>query len=117
MVMGRGRQWQLAGGFASVLCSLWLQPARGDTLEQSIILSYQNNPQLNAQRAATRAVDESVAIALGGYRPRIAGTFSAQEVYLDTLSRSSTAPGGNARSLFENAATSTGVTVSQTLFN
>jgi len=29
----------------------------GTTLEAALIQAYQNNPQLNAQRAATRAVD------------------------------------------------------------
>jgi outer membrane protein len=32
-------------------------PARADTLEWAIVLAYQNNPSLNAQRAALRAVD------------------------------------------------------------
>ena len=40
-------------------------------MNTALVQAYQNNPQLNAQRAATRAVDENVAIALGGYRPRV----------------------------------------------
>jgi outer membrane protein len=50
--------------------------ALGDTLESALIQAYQNNPQLNAQRAALRAVDEDVNIALSGYRPRITGTIT-----------------------------------------
>ena len=46
--------------------------------------AYVNNPQLNAQRAATRAVDENVAIALGGYRPRVTGTASYTHSYLES---------------------------------
>ena len=46
------------------------------TLEAALIQAYQNNPQLNAQRAATRAVDEAVPTALSGYRPRATGTAS-----------------------------------------
>src|SRR5262249_39754817 len=57
------------------------------TMEQSLIQAYQNNPQLNAQRAATRATDENVPTALAGYRPRITGTSSLTEQYLDTLTR------------------------------
>ena len=45
-------------------------------INTALVQAYQNNPQLNAQRAATRAVDENVAIALGGYRPRVTGTTS-----------------------------------------
>ena len=39
------------------------------TMEGALVQAYQNNPQLNAQRAATRAVDENVPTALSGYRP------------------------------------------------
>src|SRR5690349_16204880 len=41
-----------------------------DTLEWALAQAYQNNPQLNAQRAAARAQDEGVPQALSGYRPR-----------------------------------------------
>jgi hypothetical protein len=44
-------------------------PAVADTLEAALAFAYQNNPQLNAQRAATRAVDENVGIALSIDRP------------------------------------------------
>ena len=55
----------------------------GTTLEAALIQAYQNNPQLNAQRAATRAVDEAVPTALSGYRPRATGTASITENYLE----------------------------------
>ncbi len=38
--------------------------ARSDTLEWALVQAYQNNPSLNAQRAALRATDESVPQAL-----------------------------------------------------
>ena len=41
------------------------------TLNQALGLAYENNPQLNAQRAALRAIDEDVAKALGGWRPTV----------------------------------------------
>ena len=47
-----------------------------DTLEGALIQAYQNNPSLNAQRAALRATDEGVGIALSGYRPRISATIT-----------------------------------------
>lgn len=50
--------------------------AQALTLSQALGLTYENNPQLNAQRAALRAVDEDVAKALGGWRPTIATTGS-----------------------------------------
>ena len=47
--------------------------------------AYQNNPQLNAQRASVRATDENVPQALSGYRPRVAVTASVGEQYSETL--------------------------------
>jgi outer membrane protein len=60
------------------------------TMEGTLIQAYQNNPQLNAQRSATRAADENVSTALSGYRPRVTGTSSLTEQYLDTLTRTTT---------------------------
>jgi outer membrane protein len=46
------------------------------SLEQALVQAYQNNPQINAQRALVRATDEAVPQALSGYRPRISGTYN-----------------------------------------
>jgi outer membrane protein len=45
--------------------------ARAQTLEQALAQAYVNNPTLNAQRAATRVVDERVPQALSGFRPQV----------------------------------------------
>src|SRR5262249_30602204 len=37
------------------------------TINLALIEAYRNNPQLNSQRAATRAADEAVPTALSGY--------------------------------------------------
>lgn len=88
------------------------------TLYQALVQSYVNNPQLNAQRAATRAVDENVAIALGGYRPRVNATGSLTETHLETLSKSPPTNrcigGVNCGNI---GAAQYGVTATQTLFN
>lgn len=47
--------------------------ATAETINSALAAAYNNNPTLNAQRAATRAVDENVAIAKSGYRPTITG--------------------------------------------
>ena len=88
------------------------------TLESALIQAYQNNPQLNAQRASTRASDENVPIALSGYRPRISGTASLTEQHLDFVTKGST-PGGAVypRTQGTVAVPGAGLTVSQTLFN
>lgn len=56
-------------------------PALADTIEAALVRAYQNNPQLNAQRAQVRSTDENVPQALSGYRPKIAVTASAGAQY------------------------------------
>ena len=92
------------------------QRAIADTLEGALAAAYQNNPQINSQRAATRATDEGVGIALSGYRPKITAIAEAGEQYLDTLSKQTDGV-GYARSAGAIALASYGVSVSQTLFN
>jgi len=83
------------------------------------VRAYQNNPQLNAQRAQVRATDENVPQALSGYRPRVSVTGSAGYQYTDT----NTTAGGSPNVLVHteihgtNAPRSVGATISQTLFN
>src|SRR5262247_2449309 len=105
MWWGRGRyHLVLRAGVAATALLLAALPADGETLEQALVLSYQNNPQLNAQRASARATDENVAIALGGYRPRLTATSSLSEVYLENVTRVTAAP-GHVKSVGENAVT------------
>src|SRR5262249_24157017 len=66
--------------------------AGSGTIDAALVQSYQNNPQLNSQRAATRAIDENVPTALAGYRPRVSGTASLTDQYLDNLSRGGISP-------------------------
>jgi outer membrane protein len=93
-------------------------PAMADTIESALVRAYQNNPQLNAQRASVRSTDENVPQALSGYRPRVAITASAGTQYADVLNR--TVVGGQAVETGvsgTNTPRSVGATVTQTLFN
>jgi outer membrane protein TolC len=93
---------------------------RADTLPLSLTLAYQNNPVLNAQRAAVRATDETVPQALSGYRPRVNLTASAGEAYLDTLTKTSgplTSPATYSHTSGNTAIQSYGGTITQTLLN
>jgi outer membrane protein len=54
-----------------------------ETIEAALARAYQNNPQLNAQRAIVRQSDEDVAQALSGYRPNIAATASVGRQWTD----------------------------------
>ncbi|HXO73375.1 MAG TPA: TolC family outer membrane protein [Bradyrhizobium sp.] len=102
-----------------LLASIGVTPGSADTIDAALVRAYQNNPQLNAQRAQVRFTDENVPQALSGYRPRIAVTASAGTQYTDTLSTT----GGTATQLVKtgihgvNAPRSIGTTISQTVFN
>src|SRR3974390_3391411 len=67
-------------------------PAFADTLEWALAQAYQNNPQLNSQRAVARQADEGVPIALSGYRPKIAATANLGEQYQSTVAKALTPP-------------------------
>ncbi len=65
----------LAGlSLASACFGQLVSLAAADTLEWALVQAYQNNPSLNAQRAALRATDENVPQALSGYRPKLSVT-------------------------------------------
>src|SRR6202042_3714955 len=91
-----------------------LAPASGDTIEAALVRAYQNNPQLNAQRALVRSTDENVPQALSGYRPKVAVTASAGYQYTDALSSAF-----GATTDFHGGQTplSAGGTITQTLYN
>src|SRR5580692_8360219 len=94
-------------------------PALADTIEAALVRAYQNNPQLNAQRALVRSTDENVPQALSGYRPKVSLTASAGEQYSDSLTTQGGGPNQIVRTDIHgyNAPRSAGVTISQTLFN
>jgi outer membrane protein len=96
--------------------------ASADTLEWALVQAYQNNPSLNAQRAALRATDEGVPQALSGYRPKVSITSTDGYTYSSTLSHSVN------QSVFPNTVSYTdladnigtrgiGATATQTLYN
>src|SRR6266516_223312 len=95
--------------------------ASSGTMDLALVQAYQNNPTLNSQRAATRAIDENVPTALAGFRPRVSGTASLTDQYLDSLSRAGNDPrtGGAlyAQQKGQIAVQSYGITATQTLFN
>jgi len=119
---GRGRTsfiWRGVGVAlvaTTALTAVALRPAGADTLEGALALAYQNNPQINSARAATRAIDEGVGIAVSGYRPRVTGSITGGEQYLDSKSAPS---GGNptGKSTTTAAVSTYQLQGTQTLFN
>lgn len=109
------------GAAASVLLLACMGPvpALADTIEAALVRAYQNNPQLNAQRAQVRFTDENVPQALSGYRPKVALTASSGYQYTDTNSTA----GGTATNIVRteihgaNSPRSVGANITQTLYN
>ena len=87
-------------------------PVLAETMESALVRAYQDNPQLNAQRAQVRSTDENVPQALSGYRPKVAVTASAGYQYSDLK------PVQGGPTLHgTDAPRSVSLTATQTLFN
>jgi outer membrane protein len=128
----RARQQVLEGSHrrptaALVLACLALvavapRSAFAETMEAALAKAYENNPQLNAQRAIVRKSDEGVSQALSGYRPTISANASVGREYTDTKQVIPPTPpilpsGAAFSAIGFSTPRSYGVTGSQTLFN
>jgi outer membrane protein len=111
----------LAG--AAFGCLICAAPASAqETLTGALARAYGSTPELNAQRANVRAIDELVPQALAGYRPRITGTADVGRIHNETINPafSSTTGTRSGRKTHTNdtfSARGVGVQVDQTLFN
>jgi outer membrane protein len=85
--------------------------AGAETLADALARVYQNNPQLTAQRAQLRAIDESVPQALSGYRPQVSVGASAGYNPVRTFFPDGTSQYANLHPWMA------GVTLTQPLFN
>jgi outer membrane protein len=97
-------------------------PAAAETMESALAKAYQNNPQLNAQRAIVRQTDEGVPQALSGYRPNITANASVERQYSNTKELiPPTPPLLPSGAAFQDKGLTTpqsvGATVTQNLFN
>ena len=77
------------GAALAICAAAAFHPARApaETIESALVKAYQNNPQLNAQRANVRLIDEGVPQALSGYRPRVAITGTVGEQFVDATAK------------------------------
>jgi outer membrane protein len=117
------RQGVKAGGFGLALSVVAALPARADTMTGALINAYQNNPQLNSQRAVVRQTDESVPQALSGYKPTVtaiaqtAQQYQSQVAKLATQSRDCSTPPCYPRLGQGFSPSSINATVTQNVFN
>ncbi len=96
--------------------------ATAETIEAALARAYENNPQLNAQRAVVRQDDEGVPQALSGYRPTVAANATVGREYTNTKNIIPPTPGlvPNGAAFGDRGLTtpySVGATASQTFFN
>lgn len=98
-------------------CLALPQAAAGETLSGAMAKAYRNNPDLNAARAALRAIDENVTIAKAAMRPQVSGVAQAQsrQTTLDKAPRDIFGFRGARRT--EEFTSSFGVTVTQQIFD
>src|SRR5580698_7779191 len=110
-----------SGAAAAVLLMVYAgpTPVLADTIEAALVRAYQNNPQLNAQRASARATDENVPQALSGYRPKVNLTASAGTQYTDTNSTQGGSPTAIVRTEIHGVdpPRAASLNVTQTLYN
>jgi outer membrane protein len=113
--------WTIAGfalavGGLAVGCT----GAAADTLEWALVQAYQNNPSLNAQRAALRATDENVPQALSGYRPKLSITTLGGDNYTNSTALFPLSTGGRISTIQyaeQYYSRSVGATGTYTVFN
>ena len=74
--MSISRKTALSAALVSLLLATG-QPASAETVAGAMAKAYANNPDLNAARAALRAIDENVTIAKAAMRPQINGVAEA----------------------------------------
>jgi outer membrane protein len=118
----RMRVWHAFGAIMSAaIVVTGSGPAAAEKIEAALARAYQNNPQLNAQRATVRQSDEGVPQALSGYRPSLSATASAGKQYVDAQANiPGLLPGGSSSPISVKEAFDTwsvGVNASQNLFN
>ncbi|MFM9973391.1 MAG: TolC family outer membrane protein [Beijerinckiaceae bacterium] len=129
------REFILTVKFASIAlavgvvgCVLTVAPSFAqESLSGALGRAYNNTPELNAQRANVRALDELVPQALSGYRPRITATADIGRSQQESITRSGSTAGvgvggtgtgaGRRHSSDVFSPRGVGVQVDQTLFN
>src|ERR1700728_951631 len=117
----RANIWTVASlAVIGVAAAMSVKTAAADTLEWALLQAYQNNPSLNAQRAALRATDENVPEALSGYRPKLSITADGGDNYTSAVGHTYTPTGSVGGFSTVNTpfvSRGVGATATQTLYN
>jgi outer membrane protein len=109
----------LGAAFSAVVAG----DAAAETIEGALARAYQNNPELNAQRAIVRQTDETVTQALSGYRPTLNANvsvgreFTRETEVFPPIPGTALTSGTSVNIKGPTTPRAAGVTGSQTLFN
>lgn len=99
---------------SALACSFILSaPLRAETISDALARAYSTSPDLNQQRAATRAIDENLPKSLAGYRPTVTATANSGWQHTRT-----SGPGSTKQNYEKDAfPRGPGITVTETLYN
>jgi outer membrane protein len=101
---------------AGVLSLALAGGARSQSIDQTLIQAYRNNPDLNAARAGVRVANEGVPAALSGYRPSVNATITAAGQYAESSTGSTLGAVGTHRTT-RTLPRSASITATQPLFD
>ena len=109
-------------GIALMMCCAAMLAVRADalpdTLPGALARAYQNNPQINSQRAVVRETDESVPQALSGYRPTVSAIAQFAPSYTSSVGPAVTNGAvTNARTSSTFSQSTVGLAATQSLYN
>ncbi|WP_309646246.1 TolC family outer membrane protein [Phenylobacterium sp.] len=101
---------------AGLICGLAVGPASAETLAEAIALAYDSNPNLQAQRATQRALDENYVQARSGYRPTLSASVQGNYSESRTPGGVPNAAGGRTFGPNEDNSGSAGFSLTQPLY-
>jgi len=105
---------RLLAGVALMALTIHAGPAAAETMSSALARAYRNNPDINQQRAAVRARDESVPSAKAGWLPKAAVQGQAGHQYTEATGY----PGATSLKQKQSAnPAQIGATLTQTLFD
>lgn len=105
-----------SAALTGIACLALPGAAHAQSIEQTLIQAYRNNPDLNAARAGVRVANEGVPAALSGYRPSVNATVTAAGQYTESASGSVLGAPGTDRTL-RTMPRSASITATQPLFD
>jgi len=91
----------------------FIAPLSAETISDALSRAYATSPDLNQQRAGTRAIDENLPKSLAGYRPTVTASVNGGLQHIRT-----TGPGATHQNYETNSdPRAPGLTVTETLYN